>query len=122
MKIDVDTAELKRLAADLATESGRVGRETAAAIRKGGKEIAKAAANSAPYKFGELQGDIESNTYGDGRSSAMTAVIGTTVRQGAFQEYGTSRHAAQPFLGPALAAKGPAVIDELERIAGGLLS
>ena len=122
MKIDVDTAELKRLAAQLETESGRVGRETAAAIRKGGKEIAKAAANSAPVRTGALKGAIESNAYGDGRSSSMVAVVGTSIRQGAFQEYGTSRHAAQPFLGPALAAKGPAIVDELERIAGGLLS
>ena len=117
----VDTSELRKLSADLATASGRVGREASAALRKSAEAVRDAAKALAPVRTGALRGSIEVSGYGDGRSLNASAYIGTTIRQGAFQEFGTSKMAPQPYLGPALAANADAYVSAIEKIAEDLL-
>ena len=119
----IDTSEVRELAAALEREGARVGKATAAVIVKGGKDVERAAKRVAPVgPTGDLRESISVTMYGDGRSKGLTAVIGPTVRYGLFQERGTSRHPAQPFMQPALDGVAPGVISALERIMGEALS
>lgn len=118
----IDTSEVRALAAALDREGGRVGKEAAGVIRKGGRAVESAAKRMAPVASGELRNDISSRITGDGRSGGVAAIIETDVRQGFFQERGTSRHPAQPFMQPALDGVAPGVISALERIMGEALS
>lgn len=117
MKIELETDKLRELAADLEKAAPRVGAAASAAIRKGSAELTRTAKSLAPKRTGALAASIEASIYGDGRSSILTAVVGPTERYGLFQERGTSRHAAQPFMGPALEAVAPGVVAALEKAA-----
>ena len=119
----IDSSELRKLEADLGSAGPRVGKKVAAAVRKGGLAVQRTGRANAPRATGDLAASIEATFYGDGRSGGITAVVGPTVRHGMFQERGTSRHAPQPFMGPALDAESPAVVAEIERAAAqGVLS
>ena len=122
MKIAIDASELRKVSADLALDVPRIGKEAAAIIREGGEAIAEHARRIAPVLTGALRADIDVSFAGDGRSAGMAAVIHNNTSQGFFQEFSTSRHPAQPSLGPALKAEAPAVFDALAEAAGGLLS
>lgn len=122
MKIELETDKLRELAADLEKAAPRVGAAASAAIRKGSAELTRTAKSLAPKRLapkrtGALAASIEASIYGDGRSSILTAVVGPTERYGLFQERGTSRHAAQPYMGPALEAVAPGVVAALEKAA-----
>lgn len=80
------------------------------AVRAGGAILRYEAALRAPKESGDLAESItlrvtrQRNTGGDPR-----AEIGPSKKEqhvGRFQEFGTARHGAQPFLRPALDAKG----------------
>lgn len=118
----VDTSELRKLSADLATASGRVGREASAALGKAANAVRDSAKALAPARTGALRGSIEvMERSGDGRFASMSATIGTSIRYGWFNEFGTSKMAPQPYLGPALAANADAYVSAIEKIAEDLL-
>ena len=117
----VDASELRKLAADIATGSARVGRAANAALGEAAKATQRDAQRLAPVRTGALRASIEVERYGDGRFGEAKAYVGTTIRQGAFQEFGTSKMAPQPYLGPALAANADAFVAAVERIAEDLL-
>lgn len=110
----IDSSELRTLAASLEREGPRLGRRAAGIIRSGSRDLTAAARRNAPRRSGDLADSIEGTIYGDGRSSAITAVVGPTERYGLFQERGTSHNAPQPFLAPALDAVAPGVVSALE--------
>lgn len=101
-EIFFDTTELDRLAVDLDLAAARVGFEAAAVVRKSAYEIQQTAKVLAPVDTGALRSSITVDFVGDGRGGSMEAEIGPTVDYGVFQEFGTSKMAPQPYLGPAL--------------------
>lgn len=103
MADDVDVTELEDLAADFATASGRLGRATAATVRKTAAKIERSAKARAPRDTGAMADSITTSYSGDGRSTEMTAFVGPSVWYGRLLEHGTANMAPHPFLAPAAA-------------------
>lgn len=101
MASGADSSQLRRFAADLKAESGRVGARGAVVVRKVTQGIIRDAKTMAPVDTGNLRASISATTTGDGRNNRMSAEIGPTANYGEFVETGTSRMAAQPYLFPA---------------------
>ena len=110
-----ENAELTKLAVDLGKVSSKVTQEVIKATAAAGREVASEAKSRAPRRSGALANSIVSHAKG------LVAVVAADARHGAFQEFGTSRHGPQPFLGPALAAKKDAYVRRIEQIAGDIL-
>lgn len=118
----VTASGFKELDALLQKLPGQVAREHLTdAVRGGAGFIAEEARRRAPRDTGDLAASIairmtrQRNTGGDPR-----AEIGPSKQQqhvGMFQELGTARHPAQPFLRPALDASGQTAVD----VAGSVL-
>lgn len=71
-------------------------------VRKTAKDIERDAKLKAPYRTGNLKNSISTSDLRTvGQSGNMEAVVGPTANYGLFLEMGTSRMAAQPFMGPA---------------------
>lgn len=89
------------LRADLARAAGTVGAKAAAATLKTAADITRDAKILAPYEFGTLENSIGMSVTGNGATGQISVEIGPTVDYGIYQELGTSRMAAQPYLFPA---------------------
>lgn len=114
----LDISEVRALGSRLQTVGGRIGAPAAQAIRRTALAIEADAKALAPVDTGNLRNSISSEVTGDGRFGAITAEIGPTAEYGIYQEFGTSRMAAQPFLGPAFDRQAPAYAAALSEIAG----
>jgi len=90
--IELDTAVLDRITAGM-----RPG--AAAIVEKYGSQITGQAANSAPVDTGALRNSITSES---GMTGEMQYTVKDGVTYGIFQELGTHKMAAHPFLVPAL--------------------
>lgn len=121
MSFDIDVSELRQLSADLNMASGRVGALASAAVRKTAHDIEADAKALAPVDTGALKGSISTTITGDGRTGAMEAEVGPTVDYGQHVEYGTSRQAPQPYLGPAFDRRAPSLEDALAQLAEDVL-
>lgn len=93
-----------------------IGRRAATVTRKTGADITRDAKILAPYELGTLENSIGMEVTGDGRSGHMSVSIGPTVLYGKYQEEGTSKMAAQPYLRPATDRHLPAWQAALEAI------
>ena len=122
MSIHFEAAELQRVKAQLERENARVGVDVAKAITKAGKATQRAAWRNAPKRTGQLAAEIDLKIHGDGRSGSMTAVVVARTRYALFQERGTAKMAAQPFMAPAFSEVAPGLKGELARIAAKALS
>lgn len=120
--------DLNALAADLDRSTGQVGKGAAAVVRKGAHNVMTEARQfasgiaHAPHYPRSISYDVE----GDGRFAAIEAVIGPDKDRpqgalGNILEYGTSKNAPLPHLGPALDREGPRFVKALEDLAGDAL-
>lgn len=89
--IIVDTSEVTALAADLAAAGVTIVAKARQVTRTAGEEMVAAMRRDAPILTGELQASIDLHT------STGDVIAGSSVRQGFFQEFGTSRHSPQPW-------------------------
>lgn len=119
--MDVDTSELRQLAADLGAAGPRVGAKVAKAVRASAERVKKAAATAAPRRTGRMADSIGYDLYGDGRSKGLTAVVGPALHYGRFVEHGTVRMAAAPFMAPAFADEEPRLVEALADSVEGVL-
>lgn len=103
---DIDLRELNQLAVALTKTGGQVGRRASVALHKTAFDVEATAKEFAPVDTGALMNSIGTDFYGDGRFESMSAEIGPTVDYGAYVEWGTSTHAPQAFMGPALDRHG----------------
>lgn len=91
----VQISGLEALDAALRVRAALVKAATAAVVALEVKSIREDALRIAPEDEGELKAGIVS------RSSGASGEVRATARHSAFQEFGTSRTAAQPYMGPA---------------------
>lgn len=85
-----------------------------AALMAGGLPIQTAAAQKAPVDTGTLQRSIHTETAET--SNGAVARVGTNVEYSLDQEFGTSRHRAQPYLRPAYDERKSDALREIERV------
>ena len=121
MPVSFDASEVRKLSADIDRGKERVGRDVSVAVKAAAERVKAAGQSNAPKLTGTLAASIGIDMYGDGRSVGLTAVVGPTARYGLFVENGTSKMAAQPFMGPALESEGPRFADELGKAVEGVL-
>lgn len=119
--IEFDASQVRALSADLGGATARVGKKVADATRKSGQLLLNQTESRSPVDTGELAASWAITSSGDGRSGGMSVSVRSTVRQAFFQEYGTSKMAAQPSAGPALEAVTPGYVADLERISDEIL-
>lgn len=120
--MDIDTSELRKLAADLGSVGPRVGAKAAKALRDSAERVKKAGAAAAPRgATGNLSDSVGVDLYGMGNSAGMTAVVGPTEHYGRFVEVGTAKMAAQPFMGPAFADEEQRLVEAISKAAEGVL-
>ena len=97
-----DASEIYQVAAAIDKAGPRTGRLAQMAIRKTAKDIEASAKNRVPVDTGNLKGSIgTSDLRGVAQSGGLSVEIGPTANYGGFVEYGTSRMAPQPYMGPA---------------------
>jgi len=87
----------------------QVQRQVADVLEEGAREVARAAQASAPVLTGSLRGSIEAVPVGTLRARTLVG-----VRYGVFQELGTAKMSANPYLRPALDRVWPRVLQNLE--------
>ena len=104
-------AEFRRFAADLArVAAGLPSRADKATERVAQRALATARA-AAPVDTGDLRSGLRVTRHGDGMAVEVTNYYAT------FQEFGTSKMAPNPYIGPAVTRHGPELAKELERLA-----
>lgn len=116
-----DFSELRKLSLDLKLAGVRVGAQASAAVRKTAFDIVADAQALAPVDTGNLRASISADILGDGRFGAVEAEVGPTASYGAFVEWGTSRMAPQPYLGPAFDRRAPGLEQALGQLGGDAL-
>ena len=110
--------EVRRLAVELTHQGGRVGARAAQVVRRTAAAIEADAKALAPVDTGNLRNSITTVTQGDGRHATFTASIGPTANYGVHLEYGTSRMAPRPFMGPAAQRHEAAFVQALQQAGG----
>jgi HK97 gp10 family phage protein len=91
--IDADFSEVNRLAGELGAAGAKAERESESQVlAKYGALLRDKAVATAPVRTGELRGSIYL------RGGKGYRKVGSDVRQGFFQEFGTSVMAPQPWL------------------------
>ena len=94
-----DARQLTSLATDLTKAAKNVQPVASAAVRKTAADIIRDAQIAAPVRTGNLRNSITADI--ENRPSVVSAEVGPTAEYGAYVEFGTSRQAPQPYLGPA---------------------
>lgn len=90
-----DVSELRDLSGDLKKGAAKVEALAPRVVAKVAHDIEADAKVFAPVDTGNLESSITADVDG------LTAEIGPTASYGGYQEYGTSKMHAQPYMGPA---------------------
>lgn len=115
-----DFTEVFRLAADLSKAGPIATLRAADAIAKTALDIERDAKMLAPVDTGYLRNSISVDVGGTAWGR-LHAEIGPTAEYGVYVEYGTSRMAPQPYLGPAADRNGPLLEAAFAQIGGSIL-
>ena len=102
--------QFARFANDLLRASTGIDAMGARAAEKVGRGALKTAQSVVPVDTGDLERSLRF------RRDGSRAVISSDLYYAAFQEYGTSEMAPNPFMGPAVAEWGPRLVTEVEAI------
>lgn len=129
MSIEFDASELRTLAADLGNVPKLAGQLAKVAVKKTAKDIEKSAKATAPRDPARPPKDPSRRVTGNLRNSIKTtdlrmvsqdspeAEVKATANYAVFQEMGTSRMPARPFMGPAADKHTPAFEAAMAEIA-----
>ncbi len=115
MDIRIETSDLNRLAVELTNASGKAVRLVSSAIAKTAHDIEADAKLTVAVDTGNLRNSISSHI------GLLDAVIGPTASYGGFVEYGTSRMAPQPYMGPAADRHVPLLVRAIASSAENIL-
>lgn len=112
-----DASELRTLAKDIGEAPKAAGHLVRAVVRKTAKDVEHTAKLLAPVDTGNLKGSIStSDLRAMGTSGSIEAEVRATAEYAIYQEVGTSRMPAQPFMGPAADKHSPAFEEALAQI------
>lgn len=117
--MSADARELRDLAQDLSKAGQRVHNQAVRVVAKTAADITADAKSFAPVDTGNLKNSIGHDLYNSG--GEIGAEVGPTANYGVFQEFGTSRMAPQPFLGPAFDRRIDGFEQAMARLAGEVL-
>lgn len=115
---DIDASEVRQLAADITTATGRVGELASQVVRKTALDVQRDAQTLAPVDTGFLQSSISTTIAGDGE---MSAEVGPTAHYGIYVEMGTSRMSPQPYLFPAADRHEQNFYEAIAQLGGSIL-
>ena len=124
MEVQADFSELFALSGALAAAPNvtRVG--VSYAVVGSALDIQRTAKSLAPRRSNRLANSIQATGPNGGRlqpGRTLEAEVGPTVFYGHMVEGGTSEHAPQPFMGPALDQHQPALEERIANVADGAL-
>lgn len=114
-----DFSELAKLAKDLRATGSALSTDVVRMTRDTGDRIQRRAQQDAPEDSGALKSSIKISRSRSTRHVSVTVTANSEYAL--FQEFGTTRHRAQPFMRPALMAEVDPFIEALERIVGDTL-
>lgn len=133
--MDFDASELRSLATSLDNVPKALGHLARTVVRKTAKDIESSAKLIAPRDparppqdpsrpvTGNLKGSIgTSDLRAMGTSGSIEAEIRATAEYAMYQEVGTSRMPARPFMGPATDKHSPAFAEAMAQIAAQAVS
>jgi HK97 gp10 family phage protein len=116
--MDFDVSGIRELATSFTQGAANVGPMAQVAVRKTALDVERDAKAMAPVDTGNLKGSIgHSDLRTVGQSGALEATVGPTAAYGVHLEFGTSRTAPQPFMGPALDRQTPAFEQAMAQLA-----
>lgn len=120
--ITVDASEFEALTVRMRRNVGRVGAQGVVVVRKFTLQTEAYAVVGCPVDTGYLRGTIHSSFSGDGRSGEASGSVVAGASYAGYVEWGTSRMAPQPFMGPALARATPGFVRACEQLGGGIVA
>jgi HK97 gp10 family phage protein len=111
-------AEIRKLSGDITKAAVTTGVKAQLVVRKTAHDITADAKTLAPVDTGNLKNSIGfSDLRKVGRSGSLVVEIGPSANYGLFVEMGTSRMAAQPYMGPAADRRIPAFEQAMAQLA-----
>lgn len=116
-----DDSQLRALSADLTAAGRQVGQRARTVIRKAALDIEATAKALAPVDTGNLKSSIGHSDLRIGTTGNLVAEVGPTANYGIFLEQGTSRMAAQPFMGPAADRHAPSFEAAMQQLGAEVL-
>lgn len=111
--------ELYSLAADLTKASTRAKERAPLVVRKAALDVVAHGKRFSPVDTGATKGSIGADITTEG--GEVVAIIGPATHYAPYLEYGTSRAAPQPFMGPALDIVAPGFVEAIEQLGGDVL-
>lgn len=111
-----DASDIRKIAADLSNAGPQALHKSGMILRKTAFDIVAAAKNRAPVDTGNLKGSI-----GADFPTPLSADIGPAAEYGKWVEFGTSRMAPQPFMGPAADIHLPKFEEAIVQMGGEIL-
>lgn len=116
--MEFDASELRTLATEIGEAPKALGHLARTVVRKTAKDIESTAKGLAPVDTGNLKSSIgTSDLRAMGTSGSIEAEVRATANYAIYQELGTSRMAAQPFMGPAASKHEPGFAEAMAQIA-----
>lgn len=98
--VDFDADGIRSLSADFHAAGPQALTLTRVVVRKVTEDVERDAKILAPVDTGNLRNSISSDV--DNTRTGASGVIGPTANYAGYVEFGTSRMAPQPYMGPAL--------------------
>lgn len=117
MSIEFDASELRTLAADLGNVPKLAGQLAKVAVKKTAKDIEATAKTLAPVDTGFHRGAIKTSDLRSVSQDSPEAEVRAGAKYATYLEFGTSRMAPQPSLGPAADKHTPAFEAAMAEIA-----
>lgn len=117
--MEIDMSEFRKLSADFKELGVTASKAAGLAVRKTAKDIEGTAKNLSPVDTGNLRSSIKTSDLRHTTGNSPAADVTASAEYATYVEFGTSRMAPQPFMGPAADKHEPGFIQAMEQIAGG---
>lgn len=116
--MSIDVSGVGDLAADFAATAAGARRLVAGEVARTGSQIEATGKMLAPVDTGALRASISTSVIDAG----LGVEVGPTVHYGGYNEFGTSRMAPRPYMGPALDRHIPELVERIGPIVSARLS
>lgn len=117
MSVEFDASELRNLGADLGKVPKDLGQLAKVAVKKTAKDIEGTAKKLAPVDTGFHRGAIKTSDLRSVSQDSPAAEVRANAKYATYLEFGTSRMAPRPSLGPAADEHTPAFEQAMAELA-----